>query len=64
MYINFCQLCCITSCASQLITKDDGGWYEGKYNGKVGWFPSNYVREIKNPKKSESGQNNKIVTLY
>lgn len=50
----------------QLITKDDGGWYEGKYNGQIGWFPSNYVREIKpkktvgkepeKPTKSESGQ--------
>ena len=35
----------------QLITKDDGGWCEGKYNGQTGWFPSNYVREIR-PKKN------------
>ena len=31
----------------QLVTKDEGGWYEGKYNGQIGWFPSNYVKEIK-----------------
>ncbi|XP_029185886.2 rho guanine nucleotide exchange factor 7-like isoform X3 [Acropora millepora] len=24
----------------------DGGWWEGTLNGKVGWFPSNYVKEI------------------
>lgn len=21
----------------------DGGWWEGKYNGRVGWFPRDYV---------------------
>ncbi|KAL8593948.1 hypothetical protein ACOMHN_021800 [Nucella lapillus] len=25
----------------------DGGWWEGTYNGKTGWFPSNYVKEVK-----------------
>ena len=25
----------------------DGGWWEGMSNGQVGWFPSNYVRDIK-----------------
>ena len=24
----------------------DGGWWEGTLNGIVGWFPSNYVKEI------------------
>uniref|UniRef100_A0A674NJ01 Osteoclast-stimulating factor 1 n=1 Tax=Takifugu rubripes TaxID=31033 RepID=A0A674NJ01_TAKRU len=27
--------------------QEDGGWWEGSYNGKSGWFPSNYVRELK-----------------
>lgn len=26
---------------------EEGGWWEGTFNGKIGWFPSNYVREIK-----------------
>lgn len=26
--------------------KDDGGWWEGTLDGKIGWFPSNYVQAI------------------
>ncbi|XP_078403854.1 rho guanine nucleotide exchange factor 6 isoform X2 [Cetorhinus maximus] len=26
---------------------EDGGWWEGALKGRSGWFPSNYVREIK-----------------
>ena len=24
----------------------DGGWWEGVCNGKLGWFPGNYVEEF------------------
>lgn len=34
---------------------EDGGWWEGSLNGKMGWFPSNYVKEFK--------QNGKITEL-
>lgn len=29
-----------------LTQKEDGGWWEGTLDGKTGWFPSNYVKEI------------------
>jgi len=33
--------------------KEDGGWWEGTLDGKTGWFPSNYVEEIKGDKSNE-----------
>ncbi|XP_068069465.2 rho guanine nucleotide exchange factor 6 isoform X3 [Danio rerio] len=27
--------------------QEEGGWWEGTLNSKTGWFPSNYVREVK-----------------
>lgn len=26
-----------------IVREDDSGWWQGEYNGKVGWFPYNYV---------------------
>ena len=26
---------------------EEGGWWEGTLDGRTGWFPSNYVREVK-----------------
>uniref|UniRef100_A0A7N6BLL3 Osteoclast-stimulating factor 1 n=1 Tax=Anabas testudineus TaxID=64144 RepID=A0A7N6BLL3_ANATE len=27
-----------------VIRQEDGGWWEGSFNGKTGWFPSNYQK--------------------
>ncbi|XP_040888209.1 rho guanine nucleotide exchange factor 7b isoform X1 [Toxotes jaculatrix] len=32
--------------------QEEGGWWEGSFNGKTGWFPSNYVRELKGSDKT------------
>uniref|UniRef100_A0A8C7H4N3 Rho guanine nucleotide exchange factor 7 n=1 Tax=Oncorhynchus kisutch TaxID=8019 RepID=A0A8C7H4N3_ONCKI len=34
--------------------QEEGGWWEGNFNSKTGWFPSNYVREIKGCDKQVS----------
>ncbi|XP_070831771.1 rho guanine nucleotide exchange factor 7a isoform X3 [Chaetodon trifascialis] len=34
--------------------QEEGGWWEGTLSGRTGWFPSNYVREIKGSDKQVS----------
>uniref|UniRef100_UPI0035900693 rho guanine nucleotide exchange factor 7-like isoform X2 n=1 Tax=Myxine glutinosa TaxID=7769 RepID=UPI0035900693 len=33
---------------------EEGGWWEGTLNGRTGWFPYNYIKEIKQSDKPTS----------
>ena len=37
---------CFTIFILFYLQKDDSGWWEGTLDGKIGWFPNNYVKEI------------------
>ncbi|XP_064206712.1 rho guanine nucleotide exchange factor 6 isoform X3 [Anguilla rostrata] len=50
------ELICVTR-------QEDGGWWEGTLNGKTGWFPSNYVREIKPSEKPVSPKAVKVFDV-
>ncbi|KAF3694044.1 Rho guanine nucleotide exchange factor 6 Rac/Cdc42 guanine nucleotide exchange factor 6 [Channa argus] len=48
-----------------LVTRqEEGGWWEGTLNGKTGWFPSNYVREVKPCEKPMSPKGNQLTKNY
>uniref|UniRef100_A0A8D3BYK4 Rac/Cdc42 guanine nucleotide exchange factor 6 n=1 Tax=Scophthalmus maximus TaxID=52904 RepID=A0A8D3BYK4_SCOMX len=48
-----------------LVTRqEEGGWWEGSLNSKTGWFPSNYVREIKPCEKPVSPKGNQLTKNY
>lgn len=45
----FFQLCFKKGDIITITQLDDGGWWEGTFKDKTGWFPSNYVKEYKPP---------------
>ncbi|KAK0148904.1 Rho guanine nucleotide exchange factor 6 [Merluccius polli] len=44
--------------------QEDGGWWEGTLSGRTGWFPSNYVREVKPCEKSMSPKGTQLTKNY
>uniref|UniRef100_A0A8C5C618 Rho guanine nucleotide exchange factor (GEF) 7b n=1 Tax=Gadus morhua TaxID=8049 RepID=A0A8C5C618_GADMO len=34
-----------------VLRQEEGGWWEGALGGRTGWFPNNYVREVKDSEK-------------
>ncbi|XP_028271394.1 rho guanine nucleotide exchange factor 6 isoform X2 [Parambassis ranga] len=48
-----------------LVTRqEEGGWWEGSLNSKTGWFPSNYVREVKPCEKPVSPKGTQLTKNY
>ncbi|XP_031158771.1 rho guanine nucleotide exchange factor 6 isoform X1 [Sander lucioperca] len=47
-----------------VLRQEEGGWWEGTLNGKTGWFPSNYVREIKPCEKPLSPKGTPLTKNY
>ncbi|XP_008325010.1 rho guanine nucleotide exchange factor 6 isoform X2 [Cynoglossus semilaevis] len=48
----------------QVTRQEEGGWWEGTLNGKTGWFPSNYVREVKPFEKPVSPKGTPLTKNY
>ncbi|KAK3734363.1 hypothetical protein QZH41_016666 [Actinostola sp. cb2023] len=40
------EICFVKGDILEVTKVVDGGWWEGTINGKYGWFPSNYVKEV------------------
>uniref|UniRef100_A0A8D3DY70 Osteoclast-stimulating factor 1 n=1 Tax=Scophthalmus maximus TaxID=52904 RepID=A0A8D3DY70_SCOMX len=55
----------LSFCKGDIISvskQEDGGWWEGSLNGKTGWFPSNYVRELKGSGGPPKGFDTTIIS--
>ena len=46
-----------------VLSKDEGDWWKGELNGKIGLFPSNYVQPLDSLKSSEAS-NCKLRMCY
>ncbi|CAJ0915468.1 unnamed protein product, partial [Mesorhabditis belari] len=53
----------------EVLERSSDGWWKGESNGRVGWFPSNYVEEASEPPASSNGngftsENSRPVPSY
>ena len=53
---------CIINDSGVANDQEDGGWWEGTLDGKTGWFPSNYVKELEPGGATASAAPPSVVT--
>ena len=37
----------------QVLQMPEGGWYEGKLRGEVGWFPASHAKKVASERESQ-----------
>ncbi len=64
LYVSFLQLCFSKGDIITVTQVVEGGWWEGTLDTKTGWFPSNYVKELKPGTKCYATQTRPFLFFF